>query len=1245
MITGINKLILLLLIAGSFFFTGCKAPVKEGGSSALVQQKADTAESESGQPELQIKTRTVPDPADTEIVQTDKNRVEESKEEQSAAEPPSMEAAAVVTESVNIGLFKNIATLVPSLPEGVSSEPILRSAPIPGKPVIAIYRIREGSPADPETEKENGSAPEEKAEPEIALKPEPVVVNTPEPIVTIDPDPVTTEPEIVTVPKEVEQSEAVKTEKEIPLAQVPEVTEQEPVIEKRTESVVEPTPEAAGGSDSEIRIQTEAEIAQEPAVVPTEADSDIPLIDIITPLTGTFYSKKIQIEGRIANSENDSESVNNIEKVTWEIDGIKDPEELFFGSDGVFFLSFSAAGFSGEIDFIIKAEDRDNKTNTYTIKMFDGNVTPEITLDSPVDGSLYGAAVRISGRVSDPSASSLNLTGPKRLSYSLFSVNSSSTEKQIEGIIPVKPDGSFSADIYTDNISGEQLVTITAEGQNGRIVKRSVTMEEGESDIPGFTVDQENGSVRLNWDPLPGVESYSLFYSEKGSDPLGIDGSRFSNVESPLFIRNFKEGFLYRFQLEAVPVSNNTSGQKNYLSGIKEIIILTGDTLKPVVTPGYQQISLVWLNIPGSEEFDILRDVDSSGNFQVIKHSVFGTSYVDRDVEFGKNYSYKIKPVLPMSTGSYAVSAASLPFPEEKSVVLGRYGSSNLQGITVAGSYIFLADGSGGMRIIDNADTGNPIEVGRFPTEDARDIVIRGERAYVADGYRGIKILDINNPGTPVLLGSRKTTDATKLVLKDNTVFIADGKSGIKIIDITSERRPVRSGFIDTDNARDLVISGSELLIADGPGGFRIAEIEGESALKLVGNISYSNALSVAVKGKTAYIADGEYGVRIVDISQSDNPVEIGSIPVDDITDIVINKNYIFTSSLSMGLNIYEITDPRRPVLFDSVDFTGVSSLTLNNGVVYLADREGYKTVESFTTGRSFVIAEYKTDGKAYNLTYIDHKLYLADHRNGVKIIDVSNPTDSSSFSVTDKLDTSYAESVVGYGSRLLIADGKGGVVLGNITNLDDGTQQIDIEESVDLPGITKSLVVDSGSAYIAAREEGMHILDLESKEVRTVYTGGSVQEIAVDKNYIVIADGSGGIRIYKNKDKAIPELISTVKLPNSVTVALQGPYIVAGGRDGLSVVDISKPSAPEIVSSFSAGWIEDIYLASGYIYAAAGSEGLIILDMKNPEDLVLVSTCKDIYAVGVEVEDDLAFVADVDGFKVVKILIPSWLQ
>ncbi len=1125
-----------------------------------------------------------------------------------------------------------LSLLKPTLPENLNAELIAKSTQIPGKPIIAIYRVREGDiPEEPEEKKpEPDIAPAVKPEPTIAIAPEPTVVPVPEPV--LEPDNVST-----------------------PLVGV---QNPQPVIEQTPVPAPEPVLEPPNVSTPLVGVQNPQPVIDpspvlEPASVPESNNVRAPLagarnqtsphIEIISPTRGSFYTKKIQIEGRIANSSVDLESVSRIGKVTWEIEDKKAREELFFGSDGVFFLSFSAKEYSGSLNIIINAEIEDGDSSEYKLTLYDGNAQPELSLQSPAEGSTYGAAIRISGNVVDPSASALNLNGPASLEYSLFSVDNTSVSEQIEGVISVNQDGSFSTVIFSNDFSGEQLVTLTVHGRNGRTLESSVTIIESDSDIPGFSVIQEDGAVKLNWDSLPGVESYNLFYADIGIDPAGIDGSKFTDVKSPVLIRNFREGFLYRFLLEAIPFESDNSTGKTYWSDITETIILTPETLKPVATPGYQQINLVWLNIPGTEHFDILRRESSTGSYKIVEESFEGTSYTDKDVVFGKHYTYQIQPSLEGSSVSVGTAADSLPFPEEKTVVLGAYGSSNLQDIEVVGSYIFMADGSGGMRIVDNSDSSKPVEVGRFLSEDAKDIIIRGERAYVADGYRGIKILDINDPGNPILLGSRKTINASKLALLENIVFIADGEAGIKIIDISSERKPERIGSFKTTYARDLVINGSELIVADGPGGFKIIDISNPGNLKLISTFTCNDAAAITVNNNIVYLVDRGFGVRIINISDSENPVEIGQISVTRISDILVSENYIFISDLQEGLLIYEVSDPLRPVLFDSVKFNGASALTLNDGVIYLTDEEGFKTVKSFTTGRSFVIAEYKTDGNAYDLTYIDHSLYLADHRNGVKIIDVSNPTDSDSFFVKDKINTSYAESVVGYGSNLLIADGEGGVALGEIIYSDDGSQQIELQKSIDLPGITKSLVVYNNTAFIAAREEGMHILNLETKKIDTVFTGGSVQEIAVTENLIFIADGAKGLKIYSNTDA--PEFLSAVPLPNVVTVSVTENYVVAGGRDGLSVIDVSVPGEPLVVSSYHAGWIEDVYLKSGYIYGAAGYEGLIVLDMRTPEDLALVSSCEDVYAVGVEVEKDLAFVADVDGFKVVKILIPSWLR
>ena len=1121
----------------------------------------------------------------------------EPENPQPALDPHNVQAPLVEAQKQS---SKPLSLLKPTLPENINAQLISKSTPIPGKPIIAIYRVKEG--ISPEEAKK---IPEPDIPP--AVKPEPTVAITPEPTVIPEPVPVIVQDNVVT---------AVPVEPE-PVIQ-PEIEQPQPVV-------IEPDPA--------------------PDLKPFVADTAPPYIDIISPASGTFYTKKIQIEGRISSSIDNLNSVNGIGTVTWEIAGKKSPEELFFGSDGVFFLSFSTKEYTGAIDIIIKAEKENGSLEEYKFTLFDGNVSPGLTIQSPLEGGSYGAAIRISGRVEDPSSADLNLKGPESLTYSLFSIDNTSSDKQISGTIPVGIDGTFSTVIFSRDFTGEQLVTITAHGRNGKKFETSVSIIESDSDIPGFEVVQEDEVVRLSWDSLPGVEEYNLFYGDAGIDPSGINGNKFVNVKSPLQIKNLREGFLYRFLLEAVPLDADNTVEKNYWSNIKETILLASNTLKPVATPGYQQISLVWLNIPGTKKFDILRRDSTSGPYKVLEEAIENTSYVDRNVVFGKEYSYKIRPSMDGSQLSSSVSLESLPYPEEKTVVMTGYGSSDLQGIEVVGSYIFLANGTRGIKIIDNADSIHPLEVGRFPTDNAKDIVIRAERAYIADGSRGIKILDIYDPGNPILLGSRKTTDATKLTLSGNTVFIADGRAGIKIIDISSERKPSRIGSLSTTNALDILEQNSIIYIADGSGGFKIIDANKSPDLNIISNFECDNAVALAVNNNIAYIADDGFGLRIIDISYLNNPIEIAQIAMKNITDILVNENYIFASDLELGLLIYEISDPLRPILFDTVDLEDASALTLNNGIIYLTDKEGFKTVESFTTGRSFVIAEYQTDGKVYNLSYIDKNLYLSDHKNGVKIVDVSNPTDSGSFSVTHELPTVYAESVVGFGSNLLIADGSGGLALGEILYMEDGTQQIEIQESIDLPGITKSLALYNNRAYIAAREEGMHILDLETKEIDTVYTGGSVQEIAVSKELIFIADGSKGLKIYSNVPDRIPKLLSTINLSNVVTVAVTENYVIAGGKDGLSVIDVSIPDKPVIVSSFNAGWIEDIYQKSGYIYAAAGYEGLIILDMRIPEDLVLVSSCKDVYAVGVDVENDLAFVADIDGFKVVKILIPSWLR
>ena len=1017
---------------------------------------------------------------------------------------------------------------------------------------------------------------------------------------------------------------------------------EEDVVEKREEEEIPVLQKEAELSERPPRPSRDKTPEPEKPVVQIPADLPVPHLSIEFPETKTFYGKKIIIEGIVSNSDQDTSSVSYIGSASWEIPGFGEPEDLIFGSDGRFFINYSAAEISGKIEIIFRVENKEGDKKEERIVLFDGNSEPEVEIVSPLEDGAFGAVVMVTGTVSDSSAADLNLSGPESVSYSIFSAENS--ENNQNGEVVIKRNNSFSFLLDTSLLQGDQLLSISAVGRNGKTTEKTIRLIKSDSDIPGYRLESVSKKLVIAWNPLPGVDSFSLRYTEGENDPLKSKVRPLRNVTSPVVLNNLEVGKLYSFQLQADVKEGGGNEAKTYYSEVVQGIMLKDSTLKPVTINGYEQITLAWLNIPGMNRFDIFRSPKENGPYSLIRKNHEGATFVDKTVYFGQDYFYKIRPSLETALLSSSVKAVSLALPENKSVIVSDYVLKGVQDIDAAGSYLYLADSTVGLRLIDNSDSDNLIEVSAFLTTDAKSVIVQGDRAYIADGEKGIKIVDIYDPRFPELLGSRKTTNALKLVKNGDVLYIADGKAGIKVIDISSERKPARIAAYRSDNAVDLFFLDSYLYVADGFGGLKIFDASDSRRLKEISSFECGNALSVFHENNVVYLVDSGFGVRVIDVSDKWNPKQLSQIISKTAVDVTVSDNYLYIVDRKDGLNVFNITDLKRPVLFDTVKVKGAASVKYSEGNVFISTAKGFKTVKSFTTGRSYIISEYISDGKSYDLSYVNNTLYLADHQDGIKIIDASNPSDSSSFQLKGSLDTQYAESIVSFGSRLLIADGKGGIVVGDIQVNKNGVQTIEIVNEIELPGITKSVVMYGDSAYISAREEGMHILDIDTREITTVYTGGSVQEIAVSSEAIFVADGAAGLKIYANNLEN-PELLYTFPMENASSVNLSNNHIIVGGKGGMTLLDISDLQNPQVLSSYKCNWVEDIFVQSGFIYLAAGYEGLIVLDMKDPAQLTLVSSCADVYAVGVEVDKDLAFVADVNGFKVVKILIPSWLQ
>lgn len=145
--------------------------------------------------------------------------------------------------------------------------------------------------------------------------------------------------------------------------------------------------------------------------------------------------------------------------------------------------------------------------------------------------------------------------------------------------------------------------------------------------------------------------------------------------------------------------------------------------------------------------------------------------------------------------------------------------------IAFSGGYLYVADGSGGLKIIDpglpaadaegNRDTAgpvNPVLKGSCSlTGNANGVFVdENGYAYVAAGIGGLKVINVSDPALPILegeLAGADVSDARKVIVKADYAFIADGDNGLKIIDISNKSAPFLTGtyyIADSDDIDDI---------------------------------------------------------------------------------------------------------------------------------------------------------------------------------------------------------------------------------------------------------------------------------------------------------------------------------------------------------------------------------------------------------------------------------------------------------
>jgi hypothetical protein len=157
-------------------------------------------------------------------------------------------------------------------------------------------------------------------------------------------------------------------------------------------------------------------------------------------------------------------------------------------------------------------------------------------------------------------------------------------------------------------------------------------------------------------------------------------------------------------------------------------------------------------------------------------------------------------------------------------------GSVHVLDVIVSGSYVYVAMGGEGLRIVDITDLENPQEVGFYDTEGVAEAVgISGSYAYLADGGDGLRIFDISDPSVPQEVGFYDTPGYAKDVFVDgDLVYLGDGTSSlVLILDVSDPTNPQLIAEHKTPGyVWGLVVAHSHIFIANGEHGFMILRME-----------------------------------------------------------------------------------------------------------------------------------------------------------------------------------------------------------------------------------------------------------------------------------------------------------------------------------------------------------------------------------------------------------------------------------
>jgi hypothetical protein len=307
----------------------------------------------------------------------------------------------------------------------------------------------------------------------------------------------------------------------------------------------------------------------------------------------------------------------------------------------------------------------------------------------------------------------------------------------------------------------------------------------------------------------------------------------------------------------------------------------------------------------------------------------------------------------------------------------------------------------------------------------------------------------------------------------------------------------------------------------------------GQTNIEFVGHIANGGtANGVVVSGGYAYLANGQDGLRIYDVSNPAVPTNIGhtNLTGDNFTAIVVRSSYAYLTG-NPGLAIFDISDATKPTLISKsyLEIPGLGLCIAGDYAYVAGGYTGIHACDVSSPGNPVPMGDLVVNLSAYAVSVNGTHAYVAAKDGGIRVVDISDPGKLSEVA-SIRTASGYYLNIVVEDHYAYAANNSQGLLTYDIKDFKHATDLSPAPSS----GAT-TLALAGNYAYVGRGRLGLSIYDISAPgtfqtgypvaEIKTNYSGGVVNGLAISENYLYVANGGDGLRIAFLGTPAQPKL------------------------------------------------------------------------------------------------------------------------